>query len=96
MTHTGYIKRQRASVYSAQHRGGKGIIGMTTKEEDFVENVIVTNSHSTLLMFTNVGKVHAIKAYRIPEASRTAKGGNIVNLLQLESGEKINPFEGME
>ena len=89
LTHTGYIKRQRTSVYSAQHRGGKGIIGMTTKEEDFVENVIVTNSHSTLLMFTNIGKVHAIKAYRIPEASRTAKGGNAVNLLALEQGEKI-------
>ncbi len=89
LTHTGYIKRQRTSVYSAQHRGGKGIIGMTTKEEDFVENVIVTNSHSTLLMFTNIGKVHAIKAYRIPEASRTAKGGNAVNLLTLEQGEKI-------
>lgn len=89
MSHAGYIKRQRASVYSAQNRGGKGIIGMTTKEEDFVENVIITNSHSTLLMFTNVGKVHAIKAYRIPEASRTAKGGNIVNLLDLMPGEKI-------
>lgn len=89
LTHTGYIKRQKADVYSAQHRGGKGIIGMTTKEDDFVTNVIVTNSHSTLLLFTNIGKVHAIKAYRIPEASRTAKGGNIVNLLDMVPGEKI-------
>ncbi len=88
-THSGYIKRQKASVYSAQHRGGKGIIGMTTKEEDFVEDVIISNSHSTLMMFTNMGKVHTIKAYRIPEASRTARGGNLVNLLSLSEGEKV-------
>ena len=89
MTHDGYIKRQPASVYSAQRRGGKGIIGMGTKEEDFVENVIVADSHSFILMFTNSGKVFTKKVYQLPEASRTAKGSNIVNILELQPGEKI-------
>ncbi len=89
MTNSGYIKRQRSDVYSAQRRGGKGIIGMTTKEEDFVEKVIACDSHSFLLIFTSNGKVHMRKAYRIPEASRTAKGTNIVNILELEDNEKI-------
>ena len=89
MSHTGYIKRQRADTYTAQNRGGKGIIGMTTKEDDFVENLIVVDSHSTLLFFTNFGKVYAKKAYRIPEASRTAKGSNIVNILEVEKEEKV-------
>ena len=89
VSHTGYIKRQRADVYSAQNRGGKGIIGMTTKEDDFVEDVIVVNSHSTLLFFTNKGKVYAKKAYRIPEASRTAKGTNLVNIIELTEGEYV-------
>ncbi len=89
MTNSGYIKRQRSDVYSAQRRGGKGIIGMTTKEEDFVENVIACNSHSYLLIFTSNGKVHMRKAYQIPEASRTAKGSNIVNILELADNEKI-------
>ena len=89
MTNSGYIKRQRSDVYSAQRRGGKGIIGMTTKEEDFVEKVIACNSHSYLLIFTSNGKVHMRKAYQIPEASRTAKGSNIVNILELAEGEKI-------
>ncbi|MBE6605729.1 MAG: DNA gyrase subunit A [Ruminococcaceae bacterium] len=89
MTNSGYIKRQRSDVYSAQRRGGKGIIGMTTKEEDFVENVIACNSHSYLLIFTSNGKVHMRKAYRIPEAGRTAKGTNIVNILELADNEKI-------
>ena len=88
-TNDGYIKRQPASTYTAQRRGGKGIIGMTTKEEDFVDNVIVANSHSFLMMFTNTGKVHTKKVYRIPEASRTAKGTNLVNILQLEDNEKV-------
>ncbi len=88
-TNDGYIKRQPAATYSAQRRGGKGIIGMTTKEEDFVDNVIVANSHSFLMMFTNTGKVHTKKVYRIPEASRTAKGTNLVNILQLEENEKV-------
>ena len=89
VSHTGYIKRQRADVYSAQNRGGKGIIGMTTKEDDFVENVIVVNSHSTLLFFTNKGRVYAKKAYRIPEAGRTAKGTNLVNIIELGEGESV-------
>ncbi len=89
MSNTGYIKRQRADTYTAQNRGGKGIIGMTTKEEDFVERILVTNSHSLLLFFTNKGKVYSKKAYRIPEASRTAKGTSIVNILEVEKDEKI-------
>ena len=89
LSHTGYIKRQRADTYSAQNRGGKGIIGMTTKEDDFVENLMVVNSHSHLLFFTNKGRVYAKKAYRIPEASRTAKGTNLVNIIELLEGEKV-------
>ena len=89
MTHAGYIKRAPAATYSAQKRGGKGIIGMTTKEEDFVEDVIIVNSHSYLLLFTNTGRVYMKKAYQIPEASRTAKGTNIVNVVDMSEGEKI-------
>ena len=89
LTHAGYIKRQPADVYSAQHRGGRGIIGMSTKEEDFIEKVIAVNSHSYLMMFTNTGKVQMRKAYLIPEASRTSKGQNLVNILELTEGEKI-------
>ena len=89
LTHDGYIKRQPVATYSVQRRGGKGIIGMATKEEDFIEKVVVSCSHSYLMLFTNTGKVHMRKAYQIPEASRTAKGSNIVNILQLEKGEKI-------
>ena len=89
VSHTGYIKRQRADVYSAQNRGGKGIIGMTTKEDDYVEDVIVVNSHSHLLFFTSKGRVYAKKAYRIPEASRTAKGTNLVNIIELGEGEYV-------
>ncbi len=89
VSHTGYIKRQKADVYSAQNRGGKGIIGMTTKEDDFVEDVIVANSHAHLMFFTNKGRVYAKKAYRIPEASRTAKGTNLVNIIELQDGEYV-------
>ena len=89
ITHSGYIKRQNADTYSAQRRGGKGIIGMTTKEEDFIEKVMVMHSHSNLMMFTSNGKVYMRKAYMIPEAGRTAKGTNIVNILELQPGEKI-------
>ena len=96
MTHSGYIKRQRADVYTAQHRGGKGIIGMTTKEEDFVENVVVANSHAQLMMFTNLGKVYMRKVYRIPEAGRNAKGTNIVNILELAEGEKLTAVIAVE
>ena len=89
LTHAGYIKRQPADTYSSQHRGGKGIIGMGTKDEDFIEKVISVNSHSYLMMFTNTGKVQMRKAYLIPEAGRTAKGQNLVNILELTEGEKI-------
>ena len=89
MSYTGYIKRQRATTYVAQNRGGKGIIGMTTKDEDFVVNITVADSHSNILFFTNLGRVYMKKAYRIPEASRTAKGTNIVNVLELQKDEKV-------
>ena len=89
MSHTGYIKRQKADTYVAQNRGGKGIIGMSTKEEDFVEKVLVTGSHSHIMFFTNLGRVYSKKAYRIPEASRTAKGTNLVNIIELQEGEKV-------
>ena len=89
MTHAGYIKRLPADTYSAQHRGGKGVIGMATKEEDYIEKVLGLCSHSYLLMFTNMGKIHVRKAYQIPEASRTAKGTNIVNIIEMLPGEKI-------
>ena len=89
VSHTGYIKRQKANVYTAQNRGGKGIIGMTTKEDDFVEDVIVANSHSILMFFTNKGRVYAKKAYRIPEAGRTAKGTNLVNIIELQENEFV-------
>ncbi len=89
LTREGYIKRLPADTYTAQNRGGKGLIGMTTKEEDFVDNILVANSHSYILFFTNRGRVQALKAYRIPESSRTAKGTNAVNLLELADGEKV-------
>ncbi len=89
LTHQGYIKRQPSDTYSAQRRGGKGIIGMSTKEEDYIERVVVADSHSHLMLFTSKGRVHVMKAYRIPEASRTSKGSNIVNLIEIEPGEKI-------
>ena len=89
LTNSGYIKRLPADTYSAQNRGGKGVMGMTTKEEDFVEKMIAVNSHSYLMFFTNFGRVHMRKAYRIPEASRTAKGTNIVNILEIGAGERI-------
>ena len=102
LTREGYIKRLPADTYTAQNRGGKGLIGMTTKEEDFVDNLLVANSHSHLLLFTNLGRVHTVKAYRIPESSRTAKGTNVVNILELSEGEKVttmiavNDFESDE
>lgn len=89
MTHDGYIKRQPSDTYSAQGRGGKGIIGMTTKEEDFVEHCIAADSHSYLAMFTNRGRIYIKKAFMIPEAARTAKGSNIINILDLDAGEKV-------
>ena len=89
MSHTGYIKRQKADTYVSQNRGGKGIMGMTTKEEDFVEKVLVAGSHSFIMFFTNKGRVYAKKVYRIPEAGRAAKGTNLVNIIDLGEGEKV-------
>ncbi len=96
VSHAGYVKRQPSDVYSSQNRGGKGIIGATTKEEDFIETVLSVNSHSILLMFTNFGKVYARKAYMIPEASRTSKGSNIVNIVELSEGEKLTSMISLE
>ncbi|MBE6717749.1 MAG: DNA gyrase subunit A [Ruminococcaceae bacterium] len=95
LSHAGYIKRRAADSYSAQHRGGKGIIGMTTKEEDFVEMVVSADSHSNLMMFTSKGKVFTKKAYLIPEAGRTAKGTNIANILEIDKDDKITAMIDM-
>jgi len=92
VTHAGYIKRLPVHTYKQQRRGGKGVIGTGKTEEDFVEALFVANTHSYILFFTNKGKVHWLKVYYIPEASRQAKGKAIVNLLQLEENEKINAF----
>lgn len=89
LTHRGYIKRLPVDTYRAQKRGGRGIQGMGTHDNDFVEHLISTNSHHFLLFFTNKGKVYRLKAYEIPELSRTAKGTPIINLLQIEQGEHI-------
>jgi len=89
LTHAGYIKRISSDTYSAQRRGGKGIQAMTTKEDDYVEHVMVTSTHSDVLFFTNKGRVYKLRAYRIPEAGRTAKGTNIVNLIAIEPDERI-------
>ncbi len=90
ITHAGYVKRIPLSAYHAQKRGGRGVTMMGTREEDFVEHMFMTSSHHYLLCFTNRGRVYAIKAYEVPEFSRTAKGIPIINLLQIESGEKIS------
>ncbi|HAN21491.1 MAG: DNA gyrase subunit A [Clostridiales bacterium GWF2_36_10] len=89
VTHAGYIKRLPSETYSAQRRGGKGITAMSTKEEDFVKDVIISHSHDFLLMFSNLGKMYIKKCYEIPESGRTAKGINLVNVLSLDEGEKI-------
>ena len=89
LTHGGYVKRIDLSTYKKQKRGGVGVTGMGTKEEDFVEHILITTTHHTVLFFTNKGKVFHLKAYQIAESGRTAKGIHISNLLQIESGEKI-------
>lgn len=89
MTHLDYVKRLPLSTYKSQNRGGKGIIGMQTRDEDFVKNLFLSSNHSFIYFFTNKGKVYRIKTFEIPEAGRTAKGTPIINLLQVESGEKI-------
>ncbi|AKN33144.1 DNA gyrase subunit A [Clostridium carboxidivorans P7] len=89
LTHAGYIKRIAADTYSAQKRGGKGIQAMTTKEDDFVEHMFVTSTHNNILFFTNRGRVYKLKGYELPDAGRTAKGVNLINLLPIETNEKI-------
>jgi len=89
LTHHGYIKRLPSTTYRSQRRGGKGITAMGTKEEDFVENLFITSTHHNLLFFTNKGKVFQSKVYEVPEASRQARGTNIINLLNIDNDEKI-------
>ena len=89
-TENGYIKRLAADTYNVQHRGGRGITGMTTREEDNIENMFVCSSHDRIMLFSNLGRVYRIKAYEIPEGSRTAKGMNLINVVPLLPGEKIN------
>ena len=89
LTKGGYIKRISADTYSAQRRGGKGIQAMTTKEDDFVEHVMITSTHSDVLFFTNKGRVYKLRAYEIPDAGRQAKGTNLINLIAIEPDEKI-------
>ena len=89
MTKLGYIKRMPEDIFKAQNRGGKGIRGMQTIDEDYIESLIVTTTHNYLMFFTNTGRVYRLKGYEIPEAGRTARGVAIVNLLQLQAGEKI-------
>ena len=90
MTRLGYIKRMPATAYKAQRRGGRGVTGMATRNEDVVETIFTASTHEMILFFTNKGRVHRLKGYQIPEASRTAKGMNIVNLLQLGEGERVS------
>lgn len=89
LTNSGYIKRIPSDTYSSQRRGGKGIQAMTTKEDDFVEHIMITSTHSDVLFFTNRGRVYKLRAYEIPEAGRQAKGTNIINLIAIEQDEKI-------
>ena len=90
LTHRGYVKRLPKDTYRAQRRGGKGIVGASTREEDFVEQMYVTSTHDPLMFFTNRGRAYQINCYEIPEAGRTARGTAIVNLLQMEGGERVN------
>ena len=96
LTHLGYLKRIPADTYKTQKRGGKGITGLTTRENDFVKNLILTSTHDSLMFFTNTGKAHKIKAYEIPEAKRTARGTPAINFLNLMQRERISamiPFK---
>ena len=90
LTHFGYIKRMPIDTYKSQRRGGKGITGIATREEDFVKQIFTASTHDTILFFTNKGKLYKLKGYEIPEAGRTARGTAIVNLLSLDAGEKIS------
>ena len=90
LTHFGYIKRMPVDTYKSQKRGGKGITGISTREEDFVKEIFTASTHDTILFFSNRGKLYRLKGYEIPEAGRTAKGTAIVNLLSLDAGEKVS------
>ncbi|MGO1469035.1 MAG: DNA gyrase subunit A [Tissierella sp.] len=90
LTHFGYIKRMPEDTYKTQRRGGRGIIGLTTRDEDFVEDLFITSTHDTILFFTNKGKVFSLKGYEIPEGGRQSKGTAIINILHLEKGEKVS------
>ena len=90
LSHFGYIKRMPVDTYKSQRRGGKGITGATTKEDDFIKQIFTASTHDTILFFSNKGKLYRLKGYQIPEAGRTAKGTAIVNLLRLDPGEKIS------
>ena len=90
LTHFGYIKRMPIDTYKSQRRGGKGIIGIATREEDFVKQIFTASTHDTILFFSNKGKLYRLRGYEIPEAGRTARGTAIVNLLSLDPGEKIS------
>ena len=92
ISHEGYIKRNPVTLYRAQRRGGKGKIGTTTREEDFVEYLFIASMHSYILFFTTIGKVYWIKVHELPQASRAARGKPIVNLLSLEPGERVSAF----
>ena len=89
LTHEGYIKRTTLDTYQAQNRGGRGVQGMTQKDDDFTEELFVGSTHDYMLFMTNQGRVYRLKGYQVPEGSRTAKGSHIVNLLQLQEGEKV-------
>ena len=90
LTHFGYIKRMPIDTYKSQRRGGKGITGIATREEDFVKQIFTASTHDTILFFTNKGKLYKLRGYEVPEAGRTAKGTAIVNLLSLDPGEKVS------
>ena len=92
VSHEGYIKRNPITLYRAQHRGGKGKVGTTTRDEDFVEALFVASTHSHILFFTTIGKVYRIKVHELPQGGRSAKGRPVVNLLQLQDGEKVSEF----
>ncbi len=90
LSHTGYIKRNPLSAYRSQRRGGKGLMGMETKEEDFVEQIFIGSTHDYMLFFTNFGRLYWLKTYQLPEAGRAAKGKALINLLQLSEGERVS------
>ena len=89
MTRDGYVKRLAIDTYRTQSRGGKGVIGLTTKEEDTVEHLFIANTHSYLLVFTDKGKLYRLRTHEVPAASRQARGANIINLITIEPGEQV-------